>query len=224
MLSGAAIASRLGAAARRSARPSHLWSWRGLASTPGSGDSKNTQNANTSSSVEEETTQKAFFSPYDQIHPDQLTKDELDAVVHPDKGQNVIDKYAFAIEVSEGRRSENQLNIEGIEDGGFYISGQFLPGAAMVLPDVMLSWDVKSMEDFSEEHLAIIEHLDPPLDLLIVGTGKYTERLPEKLTKAIRKICPVEVTGSFHAGATFNMLSAEGRVVGALMLPLPEDK
>ncbi|GBG32181.1 NADH dehydrogenase ubiquinone 1 alpha subcomplex assembly factor 3 [Hondaea fermentalgiana] len=173
--------------------------------------------------AEEKPEFKKFFSPLDEIHPDQMTQEEIDKLVHPDKGQNVIDRHAFAIEVSEGHMEENMNTIEAMEDNGFYISGNFVEGAVLVLPETLLSWNAKTLDDITPDHLAILEHLNPPLDLLVLGTGKYTERVPDDLLAAIRKVVPLEVTGTFHAGATYNMLSAEGRVVGALMLPIEED-
>nr|KAF6475361.1 NADH:ubiquinone oxidoreductase complex assembly factor 3 [Rousettus aegyptiacus] len=64
--------------------------------------------------------------------------------------------------------------------------------------------------------------LEPRIEIVVVGTGDRTERLPPQVLRAMRQRgIAVEVQDTPNACATFNFLCHEGRVTGAALIPPP---
>lgn len=134
-----------------------------------------------------------------------------------------FDPYAYAIEMSEAARPEGVINVDGCGHWGFFVNNEFIPGSVFLFQEVALSWDATTMEDLTPERFAVMDFVRPQLDLILIGTGKYTERIPKELLAELSKVCPVEAMGSYHACSTFNLLSDEGRIVAAAILAMPDE-
>jgi NADH dehydrogenase [ubiquinone] 1 alpha subcomplex assembly factor 3 len=160
----------------------------------------------------------------DDGEPRDLTEAEVASVqqiLHPDHKQNQLDQYAFAIEMSEQVRKEmsSRVQVRGMGPGGFFVNDSFAPGSICVFNDVLLSWRApRSVAELTEEHFRLGALVNPGLDLVLVGTGQYTQPLSPELMKALRRIAPVEVCSTFHACSTFNLMNMEERRVMALLL------
>ncbi|EPQ07245.1 NADH dehydrogenase [ubiquinone] 1 alpha subcomplex assembly factor 3, partial [Myotis brandtii] len=81
---------------------------------------------------------------------------------------------------------------------------------------------VGSHVDITEESLSLFWMLEPPIEIVVVGTGDRAERLPPPVLRAMRQRgIAVEVQDTPNACATFNFLCHEGRVTGAALIPPP---
>ena len=111
-------------------------------------------------------------------------------------------------------------NVTGFFPAGFRINRQRLRGPVIITPHLVLSWNVPTdPKELQPEHLYAFLVMQPPIDMILVGTGRKTVRLPH-VYKAIREFCPIDFCDSRSAAATFNMLSREGRSIGIAMLPM----
>lgn len=91
-----------------------------------------------------------------------------------------------------------------------------------IFPRSVLSWNVESHEDITEESLSLFTALEPKIDLLVVGIGdqQTTPAFTRKIIEFMKKYrINVEVLNTEQACATFNFLNAEGRVVAAALIP-----
>jgi uncharacterized protein len=80
-------------------------------------------------------------------------------------------------------------------------------------------WDVKSIEDISEENLQVIFNLQP--EVILLGTGETQVFLPPAIqVHFFRRNFGFEVMTTDAACRTFNVLVAEGRHVVAALMPL----
>nr|XP_038041951.1 NADH dehydrogenase [ubiquinone] 1 alpha subcomplex assembly factor 3 [Anas platyrhynchos] len=110
--------------------------------------------------------------------------------------------------------------IEGYSPRGFTISGSVVVGPCAVLPRTILQWNVGSWQDISFQSLALFRLLEPPVEVLVLGTGDRVERLHPAVLKQMRACgIAVEVQDTPNACATFNFLSTEGRLVAAGLIP-----
>ena len=61
--------------------------------------------------------------------------------------------------------------------------------------------------------------LNPPLDILVLGTGDIVQRLDPKILQYLKSSgILVEIQSTVTACATYNFLVEEGRVVAAALL------
>mmetsp|Transcript_10029 Transcript_10029/g.23263 ORF Transcript_10029/g.23263 Transcript_10029/m.23263 type:complete len:129 (+) Transcript_10029:73-459(+) len=113
--------------------------------------------------------------------------------------------------------------LRGMGNCGFFVNSDFVPGSILAFNDLLLSWKVDALEDITPDHFAIASAVDPPLDLIVIGTGASTEPLDPGLLRELRRIAPVEVSSTYHACATFNLMNAEERNVMAAILAVSEE-
>lgn len=88
----------------------------------------------------------------------------------------------------------------------------------IVLPDrIIEDWEVRTFEQLASEHFEFLLPLQP--EIVLLGTGA-TLRFPSpSLTKAlIASKIGVEVMDTNAACRTYNILTAEGRRVAAVLL------
>ena len=84
----------------------------------------------------------------------------------------------------------------------------------LCLPDGVRPWD--GLEDS-----AALVALAGALDVLLIGTGADMTPLPPALRQALEAAeVPLEPMASPSAARTYNVLLAEGRRVGAALLPV----
>jgi uncharacterized protein len=115
---------------------------------------------------------------------------------------------------------QNQFFIRSISDKGIrvhdaYYNNPFIISGQRIVPE----WDVKSIEDISEENLQVIFNLQP--EVILLGTGETQVFLPPAIqVHFFRRNFGFEVMTTDAACRTFNVLVAEGRHVVAALMPL----
>lgn len=104
--------------------------------------------------------------------------------------------------------------IDGYGPGFFRVGGEVIEGAALVLPDRAVPW---AGYDAPEPLLAAVDQLD----VLLVGTGAEVAHMPAHLRERLEEAgLGVEAMASPPACRTYNVLLAEGRRIGAALLPV----
>ena len=104
--------------------------------------------------------------------------------------------------------------VDGYGPGFFRVGGELFDGPVLCLPDGVRLWG--GLEDG-----AALLGLAGALDVLLIGTGAEMAPLPEGLRRALDAAeVPLEPMGSPAAARTYNVLLAEGRRVGAALLPV----
>ncbi len=96
-------------------------------------------------------------------------------------------------------------------------------GAIIVLPNRTVPWAVSGV---AELDLAAFDPIrdatDPPIELLLIGTGPKTQLLPSRLRADLRALgLGLEVMDTGAACRTYNLLVSEERRVAAALLPVP---
>ncbi len=115
---------------------------------------------------------------------------------------------------------QNQFFIRSISDKGIrvhdaFYNNPFIISGQRIVPE----WDVKSIEDISEENLQVIFDLQP--EVILLGTGETQVFLPPAIqVHFFRRNFGFEVMTTDAACRTFNVLVAEGRHVVAALMPL----
>ncbi|XP_004704025.1 NADH dehydrogenase [ubiquinone] 1 alpha subcomplex assembly factor 3 [Echinops telfairi] len=118
------------------------------------------------------------------------------------------------------RESPNVMYIDSYNIRGFTINGNRVHGPCALLPHSVVQWNVGSHQDITEESLSLFWMLEPPIEIIVVGTGDRTERLPPEVLRGMRQRgIAVEVQDTPNACATFNFLCHEGRATGAALIP-----
>uniref|UniRef100_G1PXZ5 NADH dehydrogenase [ubiquinone] 1 alpha subcomplex assembly factor 3 n=2 Tax=Myotis TaxID=9434 RepID=G1PXZ5_MYOLU len=120
------------------------------------------------------------------------------------------------------REAPHVAYIDSYSPRGFVVNGNRVFGPCALLPHSVLQWNVGSHVDITEESLSLFWMLEPPIEIVVVGTGDRAERLPPPVLRAMRQRgIAVEVQDTPNACATFNFLCHEGRVTGAALIPPP---
>lgn len=105
--------------------------------------------------------------------------------------------------------------------GYFKISGQIYTKPVFITPDVTHEWNAPlSFEALTIDHFKSVLGELQALDVLLLGTGKTAQFLDISLSTELRKnsIRP-DIMDTGAACRTYNVLMAEGRILGALLLP-----
>uniref|UniRef100_A0A7J8HUG4 NADH dehydrogenase [ubiquinone] 1 alpha subcomplex assembly factor 3 n=2 Tax=Rousettus aegyptiacus TaxID=9407 RepID=A0A7J8HUG4_ROUAE len=120
------------------------------------------------------------------------------------------------------RESPHATYIDSYSSRGFVVNGNRVLGPCALLPLSVVQWNVGSHQDITEESFSLFWMLEPRIEIVVVGTGDRTERLPPQVLRAMRQRgIAVEVQDTPNACATFNFLCHEGRVTGAALIPPP---
>lgn len=120
------------------------------------------------------------------------------------------------------RESPHAMYIDSYSSRGFVVNGNRVLGPCALLPHSVVQWNVGSHQDITEESFSLFWMLEPRIEIVVVGTGDRTERLPSQVLRAMRQRgIAVEVQDTPNACATFNFLCHEGRVTGAALIPPP---
>lgn len=120
------------------------------------------------------------------------------------------------------RDAPHAAYVDSYSSRGFVVNGNRVFGPCALLPNSVLQWNVGSHLDITEESLSLFWMLEPPIEIVVVGTGDRAERLPPQVLRAMRQRgIAVEVQDTPNACATFNFLCHEGRVTGAALIPPP---
>jgi len=120
--------------------------------------------------------------------------------------------------VPEGRQI-----IESYGDDGFRISGERYPGPVIVWPEGVATWAVSSISDAAMETLDAVFSADPPIEILLIGSGATFEMAPAALRSALgARGVSIESMDTGAACRTYNVLMAEDRRVAAALIPARE--
>lgn len=119
---------------------------------------------------------------------------------------------------------KGQQIIQVYAGGVFKISGESYNHAVFVTSEKTFPWDVGQYTELSQlqhEHFSFLIELAQGFDVFLLGTGKKIEFLNPMIKKSLRqKNIHIEVMDTGAACRTYNVLMAEGRRVGALLLPV----
>ncbi len=109
---------------------------------------------------------------------------------------------------------DNATPIDGYGPGFFRIGGQVYEGPVLVLPNGVKPWGGFDADQPLLATAAV-------LDILFIGTGDDTTYLPGALRGKLENAgLNAEPMSTGAACRTFNVLLAEGRRVGAALLPV----
>lgn len=124
------------------------------------------------------------------------------------------------LNVLEGTAGEmRRLTIDAYDQTGFTVSGVDVSSSVILVGNLAMQWDVRTLAGLNRESLAIFELLSPPPELVIMGTGKRLQRLSPEITDFFRsRGMKLEAIATRNAASTFNILSEEGRNVAAALL------
>uniref|UniRef100_A0A8D9BYJ2 NADH dehydrogenase [ubiquinone] 1 alpha subcomplex assembly factor 3 n=2 Tax=Cacopsylla melanoneura TaxID=428564 RepID=A0A8D9BYJ2_9HEMI len=114
------------------------------------------------------------------------------------------------------------LLINTVNQYGFRLNNNSqIIGPLAIFNKVIFSWNVQSDLDISLDSLCLFAHLEPKLDVLLIGLSDYKQNAASLIPviTGMKKFCNVEMLPTERACATFNFLSSEGRVVGAALIP-----
>ncbi|WP_375551694.1 Mth938-like domain-containing protein [Rhodophyticola porphyridii] len=105
--------------------------------------------------------------------------------------------------------------VDGYGPGFFRVGGVVIEGGVLLLPSGVSPWD-------GYEASAPLLAAAPEIDVLLLGTGSEIAHIPAKLRDALEGAgVGLEVMASPSACRTYNVLLAEGRRIGAAILPVP---
>jgi uncharacterized protein len=111
--------------------------------------------------------------------------------------------------------------IAGYGKGMFRVSGVVYSRSILVFPDRTLEWPVGSFDDVNLDSFAAILASDPPVEVLLLGTGSRHEFMPPSMRRELRDAGIVLDTMDTGAACrTYNVLMAEDRRVAAALIVL----
>ena len=121
----------------------------------------------------------------------------------------------FNLEVPQNQFFIRSIGEKGICVHDAFYNNPFIISGQRIVPE----WDVKSIEDISEENLQVIFDLQP--EVILLGTGETQIFLPPAIqVHFFQRNFGFEVMTTDAACRTFNVLVAEGRHVVAALMPL----
>jgi uncharacterized protein len=112
--------------------------------------------------------------------------------------------------------------VQGYGKGGFRVSDKEWRGPIIVLPIRTMAWDVVSASSLTLGSFDLVSAAaDPPIELLLVGTGAKLFLLPSSLRAEIRALgLAIDIMDTGAACRTYNILIGEERRVAAALLPV----
>lgn len=131
-------------------------------------------------------------------------------------------KPAKRVEIIPLSPSQDRQILQAYGKDGFRVSDKQWSGAVIVFPTRTVNWDVRTVSDLTlEAFVPVGEASDPPVELLLIGTGSRMALLPSKLQVALRAMgFGIDVMETGAACRTYNVLIGEERRVAAALLPL----
>ena len=93
----------------------------------------------------------------------------------------------------------------------------------ILLPKNFFIWNTNTFEEIDTKSLSLFTYLFPTPELIVIGCGSSSKtRLPINVREYFQmRGIVIEQMDSINAVQTFNVLIAEGRNIGAAVLPLP---
>jgi uncharacterized protein len=126
------------------------------------------------------------------------------------------------VEINPLVPQQDRQIVQSYGKGGFRVSDTGWSGAIIVFPTRTITWDVIGLADLSVTAFApVAEAADPPIELLLIGTGQRMALLPSKLRADLRALgFGIEIMDTGAACRTYNVLIGEERRVAAALLPV----
>jgi len=126
------------------------------------------------------------------------------------------------VEIVPLQPSQDRQILQAYGKGGFRVSDTEWKGAVIVFPVRTVTWNVATLADLTLEAFAPVgEASDPPIELLLIGTGQRMALLPSKLQTGLRAMgFGIDVMDTGAACRTYNVLIGEERRVAAALLPV----
>ncbi len=113
------------------------------------------------------------------------------------------------------------LMVDAYSRSGFRLNnGDRIFGPAAVFPTSVFSWLIRSVDDVDAKSLSLFSLIHPKPHLVLVGLGSPGVKLEaEKIKSILSTGLNVEFMDTEKAISTYNYLCAEGRAVGAALIP-----
>jgi uncharacterized protein len=125
--------------------------------------------------------------------------------------------------MSEGERREKfapgRHQIDAYGRGGFRFAGMSHQGSILALPSGIAAWPVNSILSLTAGDLDLVLAEQPPVELLLIGTGREIAFLSNDVRERVRSAgIGVDVMQTGAASRTYNVLVAENRRVAAALV------
>lgn len=113
---------------------------------------------------------------------------------------------------------EGRYPVEAYSEEGVKIAGRWLRTHLMITPAKLIDdWDAPAPDEMRLDDLDRV--LDPPPDVMVLGTGRRLAFPPAKLTAELaQRGIGLEVMDTEAACRTYNILLAEGRRVAVALI------
>lgn len=121
--------------------------------------------------------------------------------------------------MSAGPPVRQVINAYG--SGGFRVSGVAYRGSILILPTLTQAWPAAAVDGSITRDLVVMVKAGPRVEILLIGCGPRMLQLPADLRSAFKELnIGLEAMDTGAACRTYNVLSAEGRRVGAALIPV----
>jgi uncharacterized protein len=125
------------------------------------------------------------------------------------------------VEIAPLPQHDRQI-VQGYGNSGFRVSDRDWAGGVIVFPIRTIGWKPAAINELDLASFdAVRDANDPPIELLLIGTGLRTIFLPPELRSGLRELgLAVEAMDTGAACRTYNLLIGEERRVAAALLPV----
>jgi uncharacterized protein len=114
---------------------------------------------------------------------------------------------------------ESRNMVDSYGPGRFRIRGTAYQGSILLFPGAVQPWAIDSVDALSVAALQPIREAEPPVEVLLLGTGARMELVPSALRREIRAAGIVmDIMDTGAACRTFNVLMVEGRRAAAALI------
>ena len=117
------------------------------------------------------------------------------------------------------RGGGDRQRIESYGSGGFRVSGVRHSGSILILPNATVAWAITSPEALDIENLSPVLAAEPPVDILLFGTGARLVPVEPAVRLHLREVgIVIEPMDTGAACRTYSLLVAEDRRVAAALI------
>lgn len=111
------------------------------------------------------------------------------------------------------------LKVDSYGDEGFSINGTMHTESVLLFPERAIAWTSLDVSAWTVDDFAEVLTTIPPIEVLLLGTGKIHQFVHPDLKKAFKaKGIGVDSMDTGAACRTYNILLSESRRVAALLL------
>jgi uncharacterized protein len=122
--------------------------------------------------------------------------------------------------------NSQSLEIQSYHEDGFTINHIRYRSSIILLPKMTLLWNApSSIQEITRKDVGIFGICFPSPQMVVIGTGSHLVPIPSDLRHYFKELgIMMEVADTKSACSIFNLLSREGRLMGACLLPLERKK